>query len=127
MLRPNAIKALELRRAGADISQIAEALKTTRNKARKLVESALDELYSPRKIAIDQLRALESARLDGYLVNMAKDLKTGNTFAIGAAIKISDRRAKLWGLDSPTRVDISGDLEIKVKKPDDLAGSDNSD
>lgn len=127
MLKPEAITALDLRRGGADLRQIAEALKTTSHKARKLVDEALEEIYSPRHQMIDKLRALESARLDGYLLNMAKGIKTGDTFSIGAAIKISDRRARLWGLDSATKLDITGDLKINVVKPDDLGGDSNGD
>lgn len=127
MLPPEAIEALDLRRAGASIRQVADTLSVKPHIVRRWIKQALEEIYSPRERAIDQLRGLEAARLDGYLVNLANGIKGGDTFAISAAIKIADRRAKMWGLDAPTNLKIEGDLKINVAKPDDLAGGDNSD
>ena len=119
-ITPEAIRALELRRSGADYRQIGEELGIGTARARRLVERALKEIYSPREQAIDRLRQLECSRLDMYLLNMKAAIRAGETSAIQTAIRISERRSKIWGLDSPIRLEHSGDWSITVKEPEDL-------
>lgn len=128
MLTPDEIKALELKKAGADNRQIAEQLDTTPAKARRLVAKALKALYSPREQALDQDRRLECARLDSYLMKMSKAINAGDNQAINIAVRISDRRSKLWGLDAPVQVEQKVEQTIKVIPPDEQndTDSDNS-
>jgi len=104
LLKPEAITALELRRSGADLRHIAIQLKTTPHKASRLIQSALEVLYSPREQSIDDMRGLETARLDMYLLRMSNAILAGDTNAIQTAVRISERLAKIWGLDSPSKI-----------------------
>lgn len=92
-----ALKAVELRKAGATYDQIARVLKYSgKGAAHNAVKRVRDTRVSE---ASAELVALEADRLDKYLVALDTAIKAGDTKAIGAALKISERRAKLLGLD----------------------------
>lgn len=50
------------------------------------------------------LRRVESARLDHYLTKLEHRIEMGDDKAITSAIRISERRSKLLGLDAPVVV-----------------------
>jgi hypothetical protein len=52
----------------------------------------------------ERLRDLEARRLDALTVSLAPGIKAGDPRAILAAVRIMERRAKLFGLDSPTTI-----------------------
>lgn len=96
--------ALEARKVGATYRQIASGLNITVSSAHKAVQVALRKtLQEPA----DDVRALELERLDAMLWSLRRPLADGHLGAIDRALKIMDRRAKLLGLDAPTKQQIA--------------------
>jgi hypothetical protein len=69
------------------------------------VEAALSEWATP---LADNLRELEGHRLDVAQAGIWTNVVAGNLDAIASFLKISSRRAALFGLDSATRVEVVG-------------------
>ena len=107
-------QALKLRLAGASYEDIATQLGYAgRGNAWRSVMAALKAtLQEPA----DQVRILEAARLDRLLLGVWTQAAKGNQGAIDRAIKIMERRAKLLGLDAPSKQQIEavGDTVIKM-------------
>jgi hypothetical protein len=100
------LAALELRKAGATYQMIADQLgyASTRG-AHKAVASALKAtLREPA----DAVRILEAERLDAAQLALWKRCVGGDEKAIARLLSIMDRRAKLLGLDAPSRRELSG-------------------
>lgn len=74
----------------------------SKTRAVELVELEIAEREQP---LAEALRAIECDRLDTYLVRLAPRIAEGEDKAINTAIRISERRARLLGLDSPQQVD----------------------
>lgn len=67
--------------------------------------SAVKEVFDRRltlqgKESTERARAIEMARLDGYLKSIEPLLAVGDLAAIDRALRIQERRAKLLGLDT---------------------------
>lgn len=107
------IKALDLRRQGKSYTDIAKELGySSGSGAHNAVKKALRKTL---KEPADELRKLENARLDAMLLALWPGIEKGDPKAIAAAVKISDRRAKLNGLDAPSGVDVtSGGSQIAI-------------
>ncbi len=114
------MQALELRKAGVSYVRIAEVLGyASGSGAHKAVASALKKtLQEPA----DDLRTLEIERLDAMLSAIWASVKQGQYGAIDRAIKIMERKAKLLGMDAPTKHDVTSDgepLKIIIETVDD--------
>jgi len=98
-------QALELRKAGATYERIAQALGLSeRGGAWKLVHRALEQtLQEPS----DELRRLESERLDALLRALWPAAMDGKGYAVERCLQIMDRRAKMLGLDAPSRSSVT--------------------
>jgi hypothetical protein len=107
------LQALELRKAGISYARIAEALGFNSPQAAwKAVNSALKKTVQE---PADELRTLEVERLDAAAAAIYPSVKQGQYGAIDRWIKIMERRAKLLGLDAPTKTDVtSGGDKITV-------------
>lgn len=68
----------------------------------KRLNRGLEKLVQPDGEA---LRKIESERLDYYLTKLESGVESGDKDAINTAIKVSESRRKLLGIDAPTRVD----------------------
>lgn len=101
----NQLKALELRKAGISYQRIAEAVGyKDASGAWRAVKSALKKtLQEPS----DDLRKLELERLDAAASAIYPSVKQGQYGAIDRWIRIMERRAKLLGLDAPTKTDLT--------------------
>ena len=106
-------QALELRKAGVPYATIAERLGyASTGGAHKAVASALKKTLAE---PADDLRRLEVERLDALLSALWRQAKEGNQGAVDRCIRIMERRAKLLGLDAPTKQDItSGGEKLKA-------------
>lgn len=106
-------RALQLRKQGMEYSEIAAALGyASGSGAHAAVRGALKKtLQEPA----DELRAIENARLDAMLAALWPAIERGDPKAIAAGVKLSERRAKLNGLDRPDALDVtSGGGQIAI-------------
>ena len=94
-------QALELRKSGASFESIARTLGYKgRSSAYRAVMAALRKtLQEPA----DELRKLELNRIDVALLGIWKLVRVGHLQAIDRFVKLAERRAKLVGLDAPTK------------------------
>ncbi len=99
------IQALELRAAGASFRQIGEALSVSKPRVFRIVRKALDELVHCQDTA-ERVRQLELYRLDR--MRLALDPKKSDPRVADTLIRISERVAKLHGLDAPQQIEASG-------------------
>lgn len=99
-------QALDLRIAGLPYQDIADRLGyAARGAAHKAVMSALTHtLQEPA----DNLRQIEVARLDKMLLALWPKVLKADVAAIDRALRIAERRARLLGLDAPTRQELTG-------------------
>lgn len=98
----NAVQAFELRKSGASFRQIAEQLGyADESGARKAVMALLKKQQVE---AVEDYRKVELARLDAMLLAIAQQVRQGHLGAIDRALKIMERRARLLGLDAPTKI-----------------------
>jgi len=149
----NRRRCLELRLTGMTNEQIGDQLGLQRSTVNRHIKEALADIP---KAEADALRSLEAQKLDrveraankvlaanhiAFASNgkIIKDLdpKTGEEYkleddgpvlaAIGKLLDIANRRAKLLGLDSPTKIEQSGEIKVessydlsKITDPDDV-------
>jgi DNA-binding CsgD family transcriptional regulator len=102
--RERAVKALELRIAGGTYRQIGAQLGVSEKTAYYDVQTELGRLDAVAKQRAERLRDLEARRLDMLTVALAAGIRMGDPRAIGAAVRIMERRARLFGLDAPVKI-----------------------
>ena len=102
-------KAFELRKAGANYSEIARALQVSVTYAHDLVRHALDQMCRSLGEDVPAVRAMEVARLDDMLKALYPQVLKGHEKSIDSALKVAERRAKLLGLDAPAQHQLAGD------------------
>lgn len=105
---------LQLRKAGFPLSKIAEQLGISKGHASKVVKRALDEFHVSSAADAGALLALSIARLDGLLMTLWPKATAGNLGAVDRVLAVEARRAKLLGLEAPTKIaptDPSGQRE----------------
>lgn len=90
---------LHLRLHGSTFAQIAEALGKASSTCQEAYQRALEEVRHEIAQQATQLRAQECSRLDLYLQKLGPQIDKGDPIAIWRALKISERRSKLLGLD----------------------------
>jgi hypothetical protein len=114
------IKAFELRAGGASYRQIGNVLGVSKPRAFKIVRLALDELVQHCSETAERVKALELHRLDRYRLSL--DARKGDPRTVDTLIRISERVAKLHGLDSPQRIEASGlnggPIQTQEQQPD---------
>lgn len=118
----------ELRKAGMTYRQIAEAVRNQLGSdvlpkgwderyAYKDVKRVTDRLARHLALQAEELRELELARLDEMQSGLWACARSGDVKAVGAIIRIMQRRARLQGLDQD-RLDVdltSAGEKIEVK------------
>ena len=116
-------RALDLRLAGLSFRAIAKAEGVSHATIISDIKEALADI--PRSSA-EELRQVESARLDQLQRAIWGDALKGDLGAVDKAVKIIDRRARLLGLDAPQQVQVSSDVDLdataeKILKAAELA------
>lgn len=103
-------RAVELRLKGKTFDQIGRAIGVTKMAAWTMVNKELGEVAKATAETAELLRDVEARRLEemtekahGLMQASSGDLRLR---AIATLVKVSERRAKLLGLDRPTRVQI---------------------
>lgn len=102
-------RVLDLRLAGVTYRAIAKAEGVSHATIVSDVQAALADI--PRHSA-DELRQVETERLDQLQRAVWGDALKGHLGAVDKALRIVDRRARLLGLDAPQQVQISGDVDL---------------
>jgi len=114
------ITALDLRAAGVSYQKIADALSVSKTRAYRIVRDALDGLVQHCEETAERVKRLELYRLDK--IRLALDGKKSDPRVADTLIRISERVAKLHGIDAPTRVEQSGPnggpIQTQEKEPD---------
>lgn len=100
--------ALELRTAGWNFRRIAAELGVSVGAAHKAVDTAFQQLRQDAKESTETLVAVETERLDTALAAIWPQVEAGDLPAIDRLVKLADRRARLLGLDAPTRHELGG-------------------
>jgi len=120
------IKAIELRRMGKGYVEIATALGIGKSQAHRLVKAGLEETKAQVTADAADLKSEALSRLDGMLAGIWQGARKGNVSDIDRVLKIEERRAKLLGLDAPTKVaetdpegNAAGPREILLVSPGD--------
>ena len=103
-------KALELRKEGHSYESISEQLGySTRSASYKAVMRRLRDMDRP---AVSMLRELEVQRLDAMLYAVWNDVLQGDAGAVSTALKISERRSRLLGLDAPHSIEARSRIDV---------------
>lgn len=116
---------LEMRTADMGFRDIAKALGCSQRYAWKMYEEAINAIIAPN---VEILRKQEGERLDAMLVPLMGKILEAKKAAEGqqkyeapiqeiqAALKVSERRSRIFGLDVPIKVapgPLSGPLELQ--------------
>jgi hypothetical protein len=96
---------IELRRQGLLESEIASRYDVRQQTVSKAILKYVRNLPA---LAADDLRRLEAERLDALYAALVPAIAKGDPRSIEAAVRISERRAKLFGLDAPNTHRITG-------------------
>ena len=95
-------EALELRKTGAPFSQIGKALGLSKVRAFQLIAEALADLGATCAEKAEELRRLELERCDALQFKLWP--QADNPRVADSILRVMERRAKLLGLDAPTKV-----------------------
>lgn len=101
-------QALDLRRSGLSYQRIGEEMGISMARAHQLVAKAMEETHRAIAAGADALRAEEISRLDGMLAALWPKAKNGDVAAVDRVLKISERKAKLLGIEAPVRIETTG-------------------
>jgi DNA-binding CsgD family transcriptional regulator len=125
------VRAFGLRKAGASYRQIAQQLGVSLNTAWADVNAELLEYRDQVKADVAEVRDMELQRCDEMILGLWPHVRKGDAKSVFAAVKVMERRAKLLGIDAPTKQEHSGNLTVRRvvfggrhKKPDAAASSD---
>lgn len=98
-------KVLELRKAGASLRAIAQALNVSHETIRNDIQAVMEDLQKEAVAEAAQYKALELERLDALQTKLWGDAMRGHHGAVDRVLRVMERRAKLLGLDAPTKYD----------------------
>jgi hypothetical protein len=114
-----AIRALTLRIGGASYAHIAADLRMSDpSSARHLVMRALARREAER---VDELRAIENARLDAdeaelrLIIGTRTKSDSARIRAVDARTRLSARRSRMNGLDAPVKVEVSASIQQELQ------------
>lgn len=102
------VEMLRMRQMGASYESIARHFSLNRKTVWERVTKYLRDMPADEA---ETLRAMESRRYDEYERRLQDGIMEGDTKAITAAIRLSERRCKLLGLDMPVRHEVQVDAE----------------
>ena len=101
------VQALELRKAGYTYAQIGTTLGISAVMAHRHVVKALSVIRDKISEQTEELRTLELQRLDNLFFVIYKRAEKGDLAAVDRCLRLMERRAKLLGLDAPTKTDVN--------------------
>lgn len=101
-------KALELRKSGLSYREIARRMNRSVNTVHGYIQSELLFLREQTSMDAESVRDMELERLDQLQSSLWSARKDPSV--AGTIIRIMERRAKLLGIDAPTRTELVGAL-----------------
>lgn len=100
--------AVQMRVDGNSLEAIALTLEYRNSgEAAKDITRALEESIAQQTHSVDVYREIEVRRLDQMLLALHPGIQRGTPRAIEIALKVAERRAKLLGLDSATKLELT--------------------
>ena len=97
-------EALAYKLAGLPNAQIAERMGVSESGVIDLINRTLERATNK---AAEEMRDIENARLDRAQAAIWTKVLAGDTKAVDTFLRISQRRARLNGLDAPTSINLS--------------------
>lgn len=113
--------AIRLRVEGNTYAEIGEQLGVSQGQAFADVKAVIEAARTEANEAANEAIDVELRRLDIASRLALREVQAGNLSAIDKLVKTQERRAKLLGLDSPERHEVSTDLELSPAKVRELA------
>ena len=107
------LQIMQLRVAGWAVWQIAEHLGIAITNVHNHIFDQLSSWRDMTQEMSNELRELEVQRLDEFLRALWPKIQSGNPRAIETALKVSERRAKLLGLDAPEKREVTVDASVQ--------------
>lgn len=101
-------KAFSLRKAGASYRQIAQQMAVSLNTAYADIQAELLELREQTKTDAADVRDMELQRCDEMILGLWPAVRRGDPKSVMAAVRVSERRAKLLGIDAPSKQELTG-------------------
>jgi transposase len=111
--RARRVEALSLKLAGVSTAQIAQRMGIKPDTVRHLINRTLQ---TAENRAAEEMRELENARLDRAQAAIWSNVLAGDYRAVTVFLQISQRRARLNGLDSPASVVISPNVGGEMER-----------
>lgn len=112
---------LTYRKAGLTITEIATQLGVHKSTVSRQYQNALKSLYTED---LEEHRALELSRIESMFRKVYPMAMQGHLGAIDRAVKLSESKRKLLGLDQPARVDIGmPDVDLESATAEVLAAA----
>jgi hypothetical protein len=112
LVQERRIRALDLRREGYTYRQIGDSLGVSHVTSYKDVQKAMGELAKVETERAEAIRRIELQRLDGMWRGLWDGATSGDPASIRAALGVMERRAKLLGLDAPSKTEHSGNISF---------------
>lgn len=94
----------ELRVRGLSLRAIGKTLGINHQTVANRLEMANRAIVLP---GVEAMRKQEDERMDNLLMALEGGIRRGDAKSIEAAIKLLERRAKLWGLDKPAELNVT--------------------
>lgn len=107
------IKAVSLRLSGLSWAQIGERLNISASGAKALVNRSLERAESRN---VEDMRALENARLDRAQAAIWPGVLKGEKSAVSAYLQISAARRQMNGLNAPTQMEVSMSIRAEMNQ-----------
>lgn len=107
-----ATRALDLRIAGTEYRAIAAQLGVSLSTAHGLVHTEMARVAELNRGKAEELREIELAKLDAIERDMRPRSERGDANAAGVLVRVSVQRAKLCGLEAPTKIEHTGSVDV---------------
>lgn len=120
----NRAKVLDMKRAGFSLREMERAIGLDHTTCKRYLDEAMADLQAAQNEKAEAARAVELDRLDKLHMSIwanatGKDVSPDvRNAAIDRLVRIADRRAKLLGLDAPTKMDmqVSGNVRLSYSQ-----------